>query len=532
MIGACGDSGKPDDTPASTDLDGDGYGADDDCDDNDSAVNPGASDTVGDGVDNNCDGIDGIDLDADTYASIDSGGDDCDDADPSANPGGTEVPYDGIDQDCLGGDMVDVDGDGYVATEAGGDDCDDTQGLIRPQAPDSVGDGIDQNCDGIDGEDGDQDGYASDRSGGDDCDDGDALVNILGDDDWYDGIDGNCDGVCDYDQDGDGFVLLGYVSPDNGLCDTSPINGIIVALEDCDDEDANVGTNAVLNLYPYDGQTDAYYHADLDALLFAEDPLAVITLADDVGDVVPGVSFVDGTTVSFDPDLPLDPLSDYTATLTYMCGVVQWSFTTRDVSLPTDVLTLPGNGYLLDLMGGIWVEPAGVGLLIQQQLEAQVLIEILMADPDLAMRLALDELGNGAQDMCVATVEPAPQPFIGNPFFDIGPFDLPLGIQGINTTLGEVQLTGRFSVDGSYIDEISMRSFVDTRPLVPLIGGGAPDAVCQLVAAFGVNCDPCPSDGQPMCLGVLIENMRADLSPGLTVMPRSQYDVDNDPLCP
>ena len=40
------------------DMDGDGYEAMEDCDDDDPSVNPGAEETPGDGVDSNCDGED------------------------------------------------------------------------------------------------------------------------------------------------------------------------------------------------------------------------------------------------------------------------------------------------------------------------------------------------------------------------------------------------------------------------------------------------------------------------------------------
>ena len=97
-----------------------------DCDDTDAAVHPGAGETIGDGVDSDCDGTELCHPDADddgwrppTGAPVvsadldctDSGeaepGDpigDCDDGDASSYPGATEVPGDGIDQDCDGVD--------------------------------------------------------------------------------------------------------------------------------------------------------------------------------------------------------------------------------------------------------------------------------------------------------------------------------------------------------------------------------------------------------------------------------------------
>ncbi|MGB0639495.1 MAG: putative metal-binding motif-containing protein [Myxococcota bacterium] len=176
-----------------------GYVADaTDCDDSDSAVNPGATE-ICDGIDNDCDGsVDPsdssdssswyADMDGDGYGDLSaiavscdaptgyvSDGTDCDDGDGAVNPSATEV-CDGIDNDCDGfvdpSDSADAttwyedwDGDGYgdpsdaftttacslpdgytsvdLAT-----DCNDIDSSINPAATE-VCDGIDNDCDGF-----------------------------------------------------------------------------------------------------------------------------------------------------------------------------------------------------------------------------------------------------------------------------------------------------------------------------------------------------------------------------------------------
>ena len=237
---ACGDKGDGDDTASAgpVDQDGDGFSVDDDCNDNDAAIYPGAEDTWYDDVDSDCAGDDDFDADADGVRSSDYGGGDCDDADATIYPGAAETWYDGVDSDCAGDNDNDADVDGFDGVDGGGNDCDDQEPTTYPGAPDTWYDGVDSDCVGDSDYDADHDSYDSEDYSGEDCDDTDANINPAAEEVWYDGVDGNCDDADDYDADMDGQQSDEHGGSDCDDFDDTVMYGIAEKIDgkdtDCD----------------------------------------------------------------------------------------------------------------------------------------------------------------------------------------------------------------------------------------------------------------------------------------------------------
>ena len=195
-----------------------------DCDDSDATVHPGATETVGDDIDSDCNGTELCFVDADddgatapspaVVVSIDSycngvgealataPDDDCDDDDASVGSLSLDRDCDGVltAEDCDDDDasLSAVAGDGDCDGVLADEDCDDAEADLGAIALDGDCDGLltaDDCDDGDDAstsvdEDGDCDGFVTD----DDCNDGDDAVYPGAEEVLDDGTDNNCDG--------------------------------------------------------------------------------------------------------------------------------------------------------------------------------------------------------------------------------------------------------------------------------------------------------------------------------------------------
>ena len=306
------------------DMDNDGYGDatapvttcggddplivdnDDDCDDANADIHPGAVEDCADTFDKNCDG---------SFGTTDNDGDgvlaceECDDREASVYPGAPEV-CDFLDNDCDGSVDVDAtdatswyadqDGDGYGAEDdvlaaceqpegyAPFDgDCDDTNAAYNPGIVEDCSSTEDLNCDGsLAYEDADSDGFVACEE----CDDADPSV-FPGGVEVCDGADNDCNGLPDDDAT-DASTFYADADGDHYGSEALPVEGCTVPsgyvenADDCDDDAFAINPDAYDICDRVDNDCDSMvdgdasyystYYADLDSDLYG-DPTNVLT---------------------------------------------------------------------------------------------------------------------------------------------------------------------------------------------------------------------------------------------------------------
>ena len=290
--------------------------------------------------------------------------------------------------------------------------------------------------------------------------------------------------------------------------------------------------------FPALNATNAYYRGEIEFHLSDEDPTAEITM-----DGVDGTSTrnEDNDVVIFTPSAPLSPSTAYTAVLNYCSGTPDLTFTTSALgSGISDPSSLNNTAFALDLKAGRIVIPEGVGSVLESYLDVVIYMEVAEAtSSNIRMFGALaDEADPTHQDYCSPTIDFPEADFSNAPFFSIGPESTTIAVAGYEVTIDDLAISGTFAADGSYWGGGTLSGSVDTRALVDLIEeGGEDNAVCEIVAGFGVACETCSSDGQPYCLSIkAIELGGEQVSADLEVIAESDCHANcaesvNNPEC-
>jgi len=298
---------------------------------------------------------------------------------------------------------------------------------------------------------------------------------------------------------------------------------------DTDDTNNTECTNPA-TAYPINAAaTDFYYRGTVEATLTTVEDDATITVADGAGTEVAGTTSWRGNTLVWEANDGLAPSTAYTATLSYSCGDVDWQFTTSDVggavTTPGDLV---GNAYQLDIAGARFIEPAGIGSALGSFLTFELYVGVTAVDgADLEMIGALG--ADGAQDVCEATIPFPTSDFANNPYFEVGPQDTTIVVQGYPITLMDLFISGSFAADGSAIAGAELNGSVDTREIVDIYQeGAADDTICQLAEGLGVSCEAC-GDGQELCLTIVADSINANVEDfSLEVLTDEDVDANED----
>lgn len=284
-----------------------------------------------------------------------------------------------------------------------------------------------------------------------------------------------------------------------------------------------------------------YYRGTIEVYFTEADDTATVTLTDASGAEVAGSTTWsdDATVLYFAPSSPLAASSNYTLAIDYCGGAPSVSFSTSELGAEASTADLNGKAYTIDLASARFIEPAGIGSLIGDLLEQNILVGVVDAsDTSLSMIGAISVAGTTEQDTCTPSIDFPEADFSGNPFFSVGPEDTTIAVAGYSATIRGLEISGAFAPDLSYFGGGKLAGTIDSRDLLTIpdlleltgCDGTVDSCLCDFISGTGLaTCSAC-SDGTDLCLTLLADQIVAEEISGSLVV-RTEAEVDADPEC-
>ncbi len=281
--------------------------------------------------------------------------------------------------------------------------------------------------------------------------------------------------------------------------------------------------NGIDETVPEAGAADAYFRGNVEVRLDDPDESSPSVELDGPEGSVAGMSNIseDLTLVWFDPKAPLEPLTAYTATVSYCKGHAAFDFVTSELGLPCEV-PLEGRVFWADLRRSRTLDPAGAGDLLSEFLAFELLIGIQAvgdASIDASVARGIYQAEPPEQEPCPATLD-LTLDYSDPPTFAYGPADHQFATRSGTLTLIDFELHGTFAPNGEAIGGGELKAAFDVRELAQssdLIVDG--DDYCDLLETFSAPCMSCASDGQPYCVEVHLDQIRYEIAPETIVEP-------------
>ena len=266
----------------------------------------------------------------------------------------------------------------------------------------------------------------------------------------------------------------------------------IVVYGDCDVR--------VLHTAPLNGAGDVYHRDAISFTLSSPDPTAKV-LAD-----VSGTQTVsaDGLTVTFTPDVPLEPDTTHVMALDYCYAQPEIRFTTSSLGTPLDAdLDLLGTSWVVDPVSGSYLQGSGFAAIMASIFEREIVAQVVDIDGALlTVRLGVADPSGTVQDECFRTVDVTAVDLSREPLLAFDSSRMNVAAFNGSFTFHDIALTGTISTNGALFGGIEYTMMVDVADLVSVMKIADPDSLCEMASDLGSMCETCPDGGSDTCIAV------------------------------